>query len=47
LELDIGLFENFDEKRGILESQINLEDNSTNMIYRFADTILSPYSLLP
>jgi hypothetical protein len=28
-----------------LESLINPEDNSTNLIYRFADTISSPYSL--
>ena len=35
------------EKRGIRESQINPEENSTNLIYRFADTISSRYSLLP
>ena len=38
--------ENFDENNGILESLINPEDNSTNLIYRFADIILPPYSLV-
>ena len=38
-------FENFDEKSGILESLINPEDNSTNLIYRFADIISSPHRL--
>ena len=30
-------FENLYENSEILESQINEEDNSTNLIYRFAD----------
>jgi hypothetical protein len=37
------LFENFEQNRGILASRINPEDNSTNLRYRFADTILPPY----
>ena len=38
-------FENLDENRGILESRIRPKDNSTNLIYRFADIILFPHSL--
>jgi hypothetical protein len=37
--------ENLDEKRGIREFRINPEDNSTNLIYQFADTISFPCSL--
>jgi hypothetical protein len=39
--LEYVFFENFDEMGGILESLIKPEDNSTNLINRFADTISS------
>jgi hypothetical protein len=40
------LFENFEENRGILASWINPEDNSKNLIYRFAEIISSPSTLV-
>jgi len=39
LVLIVGLFENLDELSGILDPLINPEDISTNLIYRFIDTI--------